>query len=113
MQDDAPRPQGTRAGSLVPRSRIGTWAVLTVLVLLLIAAAATGYFGWTRTDTDVPISGYIAMAFGAIFSIAVGVGLMALLFYSSRAGYDEPAVLIEEPEEQRDETGKSDDGKAS
>jgi hypothetical protein len=38
---------------------------------------------------------------------------MALLFYSSRAGYDEPAVLIEEPEDDRDDAGKSDKGKGS
>jgi hypothetical protein len=34
------------------------------------------------------------MAFGVIISLAVGFGLMALLFYSSRKGYDEPPVLI-------------------
>jgi hypothetical protein len=34
------------------------------------------------------------MALGVIFSLAVGFGLMALLFYSSRRGYDEPPVLI-------------------
>jgi hypothetical protein len=34
------------------------------------------------------------MAFGVIISLAVGFGLMALLFYSSRRGYDEPPVLI-------------------
>ena len=113
MKDVAAGPQATRATSLAPRSRIGTWIVLTLLLLLLIGAAAIGYFGWTSTDTDVPLSGYIAMALGAIFSVAVGVGLMALLFYSSRAGYDEPARLIEEPEDGRDDARKSDNGKAS
>jgi hypothetical protein len=34
------------------------------------------------------------MAFGVIVSLAVGFGLMALIFYSSRKGYDEPPVLI-------------------
>jgi hypothetical protein len=32
----------------------------------------------------------VALAVGVIFSLAVGIGLMALLFYSSRRGYDEP-----------------------
>ena len=113
MEDDAPKPQGPRAASFAPRNRIGTWIVLVVLVLLLVAAAATGYFGWTRTDTDVPMSGYVAMGLGAIFTVAVGIGLMTLLFYSSRAGYDEPPVLITEPEDEREEAGKRDDGKAS
>jgi hypothetical protein len=34
------------------------------------------------------------MIFGVIISLAVGFGLMALIFYSSRKGYDEPPVLI-------------------
>jgi hypothetical protein len=34
------------------------------------------------------------MVFGVIISLAVGFGLMALIFYSSRKGYDEPPVLI-------------------
>ena len=112
MSDDAPNRQGTNGASDPPRNRIGTWVVMTVLVLLLVAAAVIGYLGWTSTDTSVPLSGYIAMAFGVIFSLAVGVGLMALLFYSSRAGYDEPAVLIPEPEDDS-EAGKKDDGKGA
>jgi hypothetical protein len=34
------------------------------------------------------------MVFGVINSLAVGFGLMALLFYGSRKGFDEPPVLI-------------------
>jgi hypothetical protein len=68
-----------------------------VLSAFLVAAGIIGYLGWTSTDADVPTSGYVAMALGVIFSLVVGVGLMALVFYSSRKGYDEPAVLIREP----------------
>jgi flagellar basal body-associated protein FliL len=113
MKDDAPNQQATNPATKPPRNRIGTWIVLAVLVLLLVGAALIGYLGWTSTDTSVPISGYIAMAFGVIFSLAVGVGLMALLFYSSRAGYDEPAVLIPEPEDDSDAAAKKDDGKGA
>jgi hypothetical protein len=38
----------------------------------------------------MPATGYIAMTLGIVFSLAVGFGLMTLLFYSSRHGYDEP-----------------------
>ena len=79
------------------RNSLGGWLVVTVLMLLLVASAVIGYLGWTLGNADVPTSGYVAMAFGVVFSLAVGVGLMALVFYSSRKGYDEPAVLIEEP----------------
>lgn len=30
------------------------------------------------------------MILGIVFSLVVGVGLMGLVFYSSRKGYDEP-----------------------
>jgi hypothetical protein len=54
------------------------------------------YLGWTdAADTDVPASGYVALVFGVIASLAVGFGLMALIFYSSRAGYDEPARPVQ------------------
>jgi hypothetical protein len=84
------------AGTENPSSNgIGAWIVVTVLLLLLIAAGAIAYFGWTISNADVPISGYVAMTLGVIFSLAVGIGLMALVFYSSRKGYDEPAMLIQ------------------
>jgi len=81
------------------RTSFGTWSVVAVLVALLVAAGFIGYLGWTTTDAGVPASGYVAMALGVIFSLAVGVGLRALGFYSSRKGYDEPATLIQEPDE--------------
>lgn len=78
---------------------LGTWAVVAVLSALLVGAGVIGYLGWSSSDTDVPASGYLAMALGVIFSLTVGIGLMALIFYSNRKGYDEPAVFIQEPDE--------------
>lgn len=40
---------------------------------------------------DMPVEIYVAMALGVVFSILIGAGLMALVFYSSRRGYDERA----------------------
>jgi hypothetical protein len=77
------------------RMGVGSWIILFVLLSLLVATGIVGYFGWIREGgADVPTSGYAAMALGLIFSLAVGFGLMALIFYSSRKGYDEPPVLI-------------------
>jgi hypothetical protein len=60
-----------------------------------VATGGVTYFGWTlASGTDVPTSGYAAMAIGVILSLGVGFGLMALLFYSSREGYDELPVFI-------------------
>jgi len=39
----------------------------------------------------MPGVGYVAMAIGVLFSLVIGIALMALLLYSSRHGYDERA----------------------
>ena len=81
--------------SISSRMGAGSWTILLVLVSLLAATFAIVYFAWTLgKDADVPASGYVAIAFGVVVSLAVGFGLMALIFYSSRKGYDEAPVLI-------------------
>ena len=83
--------------------KLSRWTVIIVLGALLIATCILGYLGWTSTDTSVPASGYVALVLGVVFSLVVGAGLMALVFYSSRKGYDEPVVLIPEPESDSDD----------
>jgi len=81
--------------SVSARLGVGSWSILIVLLLLLAATFVIIYLGWRLADgTDVPATGYFAMAFGVLISVGVGFGLMALIFYSSRKGYDEPPVLI-------------------
>ena len=46
----------------------------------------------------MPAWGWWMMGLGIFFTLVVGVGLMALVFYSSRAGYDEPASSSPEKE---------------
>jgi hypothetical protein len=77
------------------RMGVGSWTVLVVLLLLLACTFAIIYLGWRLgSGADVPASGYVAMVFGVLVSLGVGFGLMAMIFYSSRKGYDEPPVLI-------------------
>ena len=97
MNDETAAALSSEQQPSLRRYTVGTWIVLTVLSLLLVATGVIAYLGWSVGDADVPTSGYVAMGFGVIFSLLVGIGLMALLFYSSRKGYDEPAVLIEGP----------------
>ena len=87
--------------------KVGGWIVIAVLLLLLGGAGFIAYRGLTFDNADVPTSGYVAMAFGVIFSLIVGIGLMALIFYSSRNGYDEPPVVVPE---QRAEDRSADGG---
>jgi len=73
---------------------LANWSLLLVLGSLLVFAIVVAYLGWSSAaGTDVPASGYLAMGLGIIFSLLVGVGLMGLLFYSSRHGYDDSPEL--------------------
>lgn len=77
--------------------RIGTVLIVVILLVLLGASAWFAYDGLTVGDeTAVSDHAYVAMGLGIFFSLLIGVGLMALLFYSSRSGYDEPPKLIDE-----------------
>jgi hypothetical protein len=113
ISDNAPK---TISQTMLPRLGIGSSIILLVLLSLLAATAATIYFGWTQGNgTAVPASGYVAMALGVIFSLAVGFGLMTLIFYSSRKGYDEPPVVIvsEKKLEAPSELGRTDNSHGS
>ena len=78
----------------------GAYVLLAALLAMLVAVVFLAVSGWSSAaGTDVPTAGYLALAFGVIVSLVVGVGLMALVFYSSRAGYDEPARLSDEDDD--------------
>ncbi len=79
----------------VSRTKLGPLATIALVAVPLFAIlAAAGWFAagaWVSLKgAPVPATGYFAMALGIVFSLVVGCGLMALLFYSNRHGYDEP-----------------------
>jgi hypothetical protein len=75
-------------------------AILVPLVALLGAALWFAIYSWTAIEgPPMPTGGYVAMWLGIVFSLLVGCGLMALIFYSSRHGYDAPP-RFEPPDKQ-------------
>ena len=66
------------------------WLVIAALLGLLGLALWVAYRQWILVDVDVPAWAWWSMGLGAVLSFVVGGGLMALIFYSSRKGYDEP-----------------------
>jgi hypothetical protein len=75
---------------------MGKIALVIALVGMLIAAIWFSVWAWTSLEGGpMPTTGYVAMALGIVFSLVVGIGLMALIFYSSRHGYDEPAREVD------------------
>ncbi len=67
--------------------------ILVPLFALLAAAVWFAGSSWVHLGggeiPPIPVWGWVAIAGGILFSLGIGVGLMALMFYSSRHGYDE------------------------
>jgi hypothetical protein len=66
------------------------FAVIASLLSLLGVSLWFAYAAWTAVEgPPMPAVGYWALGGGVAVSLLVGCGLMALLFYSSRHGYDD------------------------
>jgi hypothetical protein len=76
---------------------MGKFLIVAPLFAILVAALWFAASLWMSVEAPaIPATGYVAMALGIVFSLLVGCGLMALVFFSSRHGYDEPAHLQDE-----------------
>lgn len=67
------------------------------LVILVALLAGTGVWAVSSWTGDIPMSQWAGLGLGALFTLVVGCGLIALLFYSSRRGYDERAFRSRRP----------------
>ena len=85
----------TAVASASVKMTIGRWLTIAVLPGLLALVGWIGYRLWNLVDIDMPPWAWAALAFGVGLSLLVGFGLMALLFYSSRMGYDEPPHMLD------------------
>jgi hypothetical protein len=80
----------------MPKSgKFGTVVLLAALGLMLLGTGFFVYQGMAVGEGSLPGDFYVAMTLGIVFSLVVGVGLMALIFYSHRKGYDEPPTFGE------------------
>ena len=70
------------------KSRLGL-AVAGLLSMSLMAVAA--YLWWSLGDVELDAGGYFALIGGGLATLGLGVGLMSLVFYSHRKGFDERA----------------------
>lgn len=73
----------------IPRF-MGKLLVLIPLFALLLLAAWFAGSAWVHLggSESIPFYGYAAIAGGVLFSLLIGGGLMALVFYSSRTNRD-------------------------
>ncbi len=65
--------------------------LLLALTAMLAASLYYAYGLWVAVEADMPAGLWVAMILGVLFSVVIGAGLMGLVFYSNRHGYDERA----------------------
>jgi hypothetical protein len=57
----------------------------------LVGAVFVAYRGWSAAgDVVMPVWGWLMLWRGEVVKLLLGFGLMALIFYSSRARFDRP-----------------------
>jgi hypothetical protein len=67
-----------------------TWVGAAIAAAALIAVIAVVIGLWMQVgDSDITAAGWAAMILGIVLTLAVGIGLMALVFISNRGGYDD------------------------
>ncbi len=71
-------------------SGLGTGITVATLLALLAACTAVAVYLWTSMKgVEMSAHGWAAMIIGIIFTLGLGVGLMALVFISNKRGYDD------------------------
>lgn len=75
-----------------PGGTTGTLLTLIVLFGLLAASLLVAWRAWQALgEVEIGLHGWLALALGVVATAGLGTGLMTLLWYSHRRGYDERA----------------------
>jgi TRAP-type C4-dicarboxylate transport system permease small subunit len=61
------------------------------VVAVLAVAIVIGIFWSELGVSNISTAGWLALGFGAVATLALGFGLMTLMFISNREGYDDRA----------------------
>ena len=87
----SPQPKVPAEAANFSRNFTMRFVVIGILLALLAGTIYVSHYGWVSAgDVTMPAWGWLMMGLGIFFTVVVGGGLMILIFYSSRAGYDEP-----------------------
>ena len=78
-----------------------TALVIVAVLALLGLSVGWAIWGWEQTaGTEMSGHGWPALILGIVFTMLVGFGLMGLMFFSSRYGYDERAGDLHDENDQ-------------
>jgi len=68
------------------------WIAVTLATAVVLAVAVVIAEFWSGFgDSEISEAGWFAMGFGIVVTLALGIALMSLVFFSNRRGYDETA----------------------
>lgn len=79
--------------------RVALSIIAAVSVLVAAVAVLVMWIWEGGGGSAMSVHGYIALALGAFFTFALTAGLMALVFYSNRQGYDDEVGNTDEIDE--------------
>jgi hypothetical protein len=86
-----------KSGAII-RADMGRILIIASLLGLLAIALWFAYEQWASVSVEIPLWGWVAILAGGGLSLVVGVGLMALMYYSHRHGYDDRVQEIDRDE---------------
>jgi hypothetical protein len=67
-----------------------TWLAVAAAIAAVLAVAAAVVTFWNQLGaSQISLAGWLAMIFGVVATLALGIGLMTLMYVSNRRGYDE------------------------
>jgi undecaprenyl pyrophosphate phosphatase UppP len=75
---------------MIGKKAASTWIAVGITMAAVMAVAVVIAWFWSSIGTsEISVAGWLAMALGIVATLALGIGLMSLVFISSRRGYDE------------------------
>jgi hypothetical protein len=71
-------------------SSLTSWIAAGGALLLVTVVIVLAVVNWSGIgDAGIDLNGWIALGLGVVATLALGIGLMSLVFISNRRGYDE------------------------
>jgi hypothetical protein len=72
------------------RGSTATWIAVALAIIVVVAVVVVIAEFWSGLgDSEISLAGWFAMGLGILVTLALGIGLMSLVFFSDRSGYDE------------------------
>jgi hypothetical protein len=66
-----------------------SWVAAVIAVVVVVVVAIVIAIFWNELGaSEISLAGWLALGGGVVVTLTLGCGLMALMFFSNRRGYD-------------------------